>query len=118
MPTRKQRRRQAKEKRHEYEFVYVDDEGNELDDVPEELEHEPKRREPARNGAVPVFRTILDLVARWRADGVTDGEAAAVVAGEADRAEQLVDERARGGLPHHCSPQTDIPRRINVLTTV
>jgi hypothetical protein len=36
MPTRKQRRRLAKEKRHEYEFVYVDSEGNELDEVPEE----------------------------------------------------------------------------------
>jgi hypothetical protein len=49
MPTRKQRRREAKAKRHEYEFVYVDDEGNELDDVPEELD-QPKER---RNGAKP-----------------------------------------------------------------
>ena len=46
MPTRKQKRREAKSKRHEYEFVYVDEEGNELDDVPEELA-EPKER---RNG--------------------------------------------------------------------
>ncbi len=30
MPTRKQRRRQQKERRHEYEIVYVDDEGNEV----------------------------------------------------------------------------------------
>ena len=49
MPTRKQRRRSAKSKRHEYEFVYVDEEGNELDEVPEELA-EPKER---RNGAKP-----------------------------------------------------------------
>ncbi len=31
MPTRKQRRRQAKERRHEYEYVYVDDQGNEVE---------------------------------------------------------------------------------------
>jgi hypothetical protein len=49
MPTRKQKRREAKSKRHEYEFVYVDDEGNELDDVPEEPAG-PKER---RNGAKP-----------------------------------------------------------------
>ena len=30
MPTRKQRRREAKARRHEYEFVYVDDDGNEV----------------------------------------------------------------------------------------
>ena len=29
MPSRKQRRRRAKERRHEYEFVYVDEEGHE-----------------------------------------------------------------------------------------
>lgn len=36
MPTKKQRRRQQKLKRHEYEEVYVDDEGNEI--PPEEAE--------------------------------------------------------------------------------
>jgi hypothetical protein len=30
MPSRKQRRRRAKERRHEYEIVYVDDEGHEV----------------------------------------------------------------------------------------
>ncbi len=45
MPTRKQRRREAKSKRHDYEFVYVDDEGNELDEAPEGAEEESK---PAR----------------------------------------------------------------------
>jgi len=48
MPTRKQRRRDAKSKRHEYEFVYVDGEGNELEETPEEL-GEPK----PRNGSKP-----------------------------------------------------------------
>jgi len=36
VPTRKQRRRQAKERRHEYEYVYVDDVGNEVDVEPGE----------------------------------------------------------------------------------
>jgi hypothetical protein len=37
MPTRKQRRRAQKERRHEYETVWVDEEGNELEEPPEEL---------------------------------------------------------------------------------
>ena len=44
MPTRKQRRRQQKSRRHEWEYVYVDDEGNEVEVDPDELE--PSR--PAR----------------------------------------------------------------------
>jgi hypothetical protein len=42
MPTRKQRRRELKSKRHQYEFVYVDAEGNELDDPPEGFEEQTK----------------------------------------------------------------------------
>ncbi len=44
MPTRKQRRRQAKERRHEYEYVYVDDQGNEIESAaaPEEAPSKPK----------------------------------------------------------------------------
>jgi hypothetical protein len=47
MPTRKQRRRELKAKRHEYEFVYLDADGNELDEAPPELlerEQEKKSR--------------------------------------------------------------------------
>jgi len=51
MPTRKQRRRDQKSKRHEYEFVYVDGDGNEVDEVPEELE-QPAKRERT-NGSKP-----------------------------------------------------------------
>jgi hypothetical protein len=51
MPTRKQRRRQLKEKRHEYEFVYVDGEGNELEELPEGFEEQPRERAAARNGS-------------------------------------------------------------------
>ena len=36
MPTKKQRRRALKERRHEYETVWVDSEGNELDEPPED----------------------------------------------------------------------------------
>ena len=53
MPTRKQRRREAKAKRHEYEFVYVDSEGRELEEPPEELESPLKQREERRNGSHP-----------------------------------------------------------------
>jgi hypothetical protein len=36
VPTRKQRRRTKKERRHEYETVWVDEEGNELEDPPDD----------------------------------------------------------------------------------
>jgi hypothetical protein len=45
MPTRKQKRREAKSKRHDYEYVYLDDEGNEVEPPPEE--------EKSRNGTKP-----------------------------------------------------------------
>ena len=47
MPTRKQRRRAQKERRHEYETVWVDAEGNELEEPPEELDATPDRRDGA-----------------------------------------------------------------------
>jgi len=50
MPTRKQRRRAQKERRHEYETVWVDEEGNELDEPPEDLVPEPTDK---RDGAKP-----------------------------------------------------------------
>jgi hypothetical protein len=53
MPSRKQRRRVAKSKRHEYEFVYVDSEGKELDEVPDELLEPEKERAERRNGSKP-----------------------------------------------------------------
>ncbi|MFL5912907.1 MAG: hypothetical protein ACJ768_20360, partial [Gaiellaceae bacterium] len=48
MPTRKQKRREAKTKRHDYEFVYVDDEGHEVEAPPE-----PEKR---TNGAKPATK--------------------------------------------------------------
>ena len=56
MPSRKQRRRELKQKRHEYEFVYVDGEGNELDELPEGFEEEQAKREPSKNGAKPAAK--------------------------------------------------------------
>ena len=47
MPTRKQRRREAKHKRHEYETVWVDSEGNEVDEPTEDAERGRRR---ARDG--------------------------------------------------------------------
>jgi hypothetical protein len=52
MPTRKQKRRDLKSKRHDYEFVYLDGEGNELDEVPEELEAPKKERTNGSNKPV------------------------------------------------------------------
>lgn len=51
MPTRKQKRRDLKSKRHEYEFVYLDSEGNEVDE-PEEAET-PAKQASASNGSKP-----------------------------------------------------------------
>jgi hypothetical protein len=42
MPTKKQRRRAEKERRHEYETVWVDAEGNELEEPPEEPQPAPR----------------------------------------------------------------------------
>ena len=69
MPSRKQKRREAKSKRHEYEFVYVDGEGNELDEVPEELVA-PKQR---RNGskADPAKKTAQRPQGRGSSSGRT-----------------------------------------------
>src|SRR5919199_5531511 len=48
MPTRKQRRRQQKLRRHQYEEVWVDDEGREVEVDPATIAPAPKR---ATNGA-------------------------------------------------------------------
>jgi hypothetical protein len=59
MPTRKQRRRQQKSRRHEWEYVYVDEEGREVDVDPEAptrpKDEQPKAKQQAdrRNGRPP-----------------------------------------------------------------
>jgi hypothetical protein len=47
MPSRKQRRRRQKERRHDYEYVLVDEEGHEVPVEPSELR---KERPPETNG--------------------------------------------------------------------
>jgi hypothetical protein len=47
VPSRKQRRRRAKERRHEYEFVYVDEEGREVE------VDEPAAQAKTTNGRPP-----------------------------------------------------------------
>jgi len=54
MPSKKQRRRQQKLKRHEWEEVYVDEEGRELD--PEEAEQLLEPAKAARTKAQPADR--------------------------------------------------------------
>jgi hypothetical protein len=44
MPSRKQRRRAQKERRHEYETVWLDAEGNELEEPPEDLPAATEKR--------------------------------------------------------------------------
>ena len=64
MPTRKQRRRAQKGRRHEYETVWVDAEGHELDEPPEDLadatsekrangKPRPQSQQRGRAGRVP-----------------------------------------------------------------
>ena len=48
MPTRKQRRRQEKLRRHEWEDVWVDEEGQEVEPPPEADRPAPRRAETAR----------------------------------------------------------------------
>ena len=59
MANRKQRRRREKGKRHEYEVVYVDDEGNEVDYEPEESDPRHERRAAGRKSAEPSPRAGL-----------------------------------------------------------
>jgi hypothetical protein len=49
MPTRKQRKRAQKERRHEYETVWVDEEGNELDEPPDDAPAPARRTEGKRS---------------------------------------------------------------------
>ena len=54
MPSKKQRRRREKERRHEFEEAYYDAEGNEITrDEYEQLVAESPAHAPAANGAAP-----------------------------------------------------------------
>jgi len=55
MPTKKQRRREQKSRRHEYEYVYVDDEGKEVavdpGELPEGKDGKKTEKRGRQNGA-------------------------------------------------------------------
>jgi hypothetical protein len=53
MPTKKQRRRALKERRHEYETVWVDSEGNELEEPPEDGAESAETRDTSKATAKP-----------------------------------------------------------------
>ena len=62
MPTRKQRRREQKNRRHEWEYVYVDDEGHEVE--VEEDEAPAKADKPAKQAAKTSARPAAKGAAR------------------------------------------------------
>jgi hypothetical protein len=49
--TKKQRRRREKEQRHEYEVVYVDEEGHEVEVEPERSTRSTARAKPPKRGS-------------------------------------------------------------------
>jgi hypothetical protein len=51
VPTKKQRRRQQKNRRHEWEYVYVDDEGHEVEVDPADIRRVKEERERPRAGS-------------------------------------------------------------------
>jgi hypothetical protein len=57
MPSRKQRRRRAKTFRHEYEYVVVDDEGNEVEVDADELRAERKEKRREKQASRPARQT-------------------------------------------------------------
>jgi hypothetical protein len=73
MPTKKQRRRQQKSRRHEYEYVYVDDEGNEVAVEPDELRAEkqngkadsPVRKSQGKRAPVRAGQRVIEPPS-WR----------------------------------------------------
>jgi hypothetical protein len=52
MPTRKQRRRQQKSRRHEWEYVYVDEEGQEVEVDPEQRKGSKDEQPKAKQAQV------------------------------------------------------------------
>jgi hypothetical protein len=59
MPSRKQRRRRAKERRHDYEFVYVDEEGREVEVDPDDAKAPKQRAERRAQPTTRSGRTVL-----------------------------------------------------------
>jgi hypothetical protein len=66
MPSKKQRRRREKSQRHEYEYVTVDEEGNEIPVEPTELKKKEERPKAGRGGARPARAVRTVQPASWR----------------------------------------------------
>ena len=66
MPSKKQRRRREKSLRHEYEYVLLDEEGNEAPVEPIELRKKEERPKAARGGARPARAVRTVQPASWR----------------------------------------------------
>jgi hypothetical protein len=90
MPSRKQRRRRAKERRHEWEEVWVDEEGNEIEPPPEDdararsskRADAPARRQSGRRDVPPpswrrvgkrglIFAPLMFLTVTFLGGGLT-----------------------------------------------
>jgi hypothetical protein len=56
MPTRKQRRREQKNRRHEWEYVYVDDDGREVEVEGEEAPAAKPAKQTAKSTAKPAAK--------------------------------------------------------------
>ena len=69
MPSKKQRRRREKSLRHEYEYVLLDEEGNEVPVEPTELRKKEEKPKAARAGARPARAVRAVQPASWRRVG-------------------------------------------------
>jgi hypothetical protein len=66
MPSKKQRRRREKSLRHEYEYVLLDEEGNEVPVEPTELRKKEERPKAARGGARPARAVRTEQPPSWQ----------------------------------------------------
>jgi hypothetical protein len=67
MPSKKQRRRREKSLRHEYEYVTLDEEGNEVTVESTELRKKDEKPNASRAGARPGRRAVRTVQpASWR----------------------------------------------------
>jgi hypothetical protein len=68
MPSRKQRKRRAKDRRHEWEYVYVDDSGDEVEAPEDEPVSRNGKRSPQRAKPQPSGQRVVQPPS-WRRVG-------------------------------------------------
>src|SRR5438128_289185 len=91
MPTRKQRRRQEKLRRHEWEEVWVDDEGEEIEPPPEVAATAAKKAAPTTRRSAPA--PVVEQGSTSRGDLRPDH-----VRGRLRAAEEVTSQRGRRAL--------------------